>query len=285
MGKKVVDIVKKVNQHKHTKACRKYSTNCRFDFPKFPVWKTIIARPNTGVSNKEKDNYAKILHDVREKLLDDEAINRIMNGFKKESESEHEYQQKREERIKQLLSTAGYKSERDFEMYLEALSYSKKGYSIILERDIDEIYVNSYNSEWILAWNGNIDLQICLDFFAVITYITEYFTKDDTGTLEVLVNALKNTDYDSLKDRMKLLKDTFITHRQIGEAEAVYKILPDFHFKESNISTVFLPNQPFEQRNKFLIKVDDKQQYKKYSTVKIFDKEGEYIEKYDIVSK
>ena len=51
-----------------------------------------------------------------------------------------------------------------------------------MERDIDEVFVNSYNPEWILAWNGNMDLQICLDFFAVITYITEYYTKDDTGS-------------------------------------------------------------------------------------------------------
>ena len=103
--------------------------------------------------------------------------------------------------------------------------------------------------------------------------------------MEVLLNALKNTEYENLKERMYLIKDTFITHRQIGESEAVYKIFPDFHFKESNLSTVFFPNQPSEQRNKFLIKVDDKPQYAKYSTVKISDREGEYIEKYDIVSK
>ena len=34
---KVVDIVSKINQHKHTKACRKYQSSCRFSFPKYPV--------------------------------------------------------------------------------------------------------------------------------------------------------------------------------------------------------------------------------------------------------
>ena len=141
----------------------------------------------------------------------------------------------REIRIKRLLAKAGYNIEEDCELYLKALAYSKSGFSIILQRDIDEIFVNSYNPEWILAWNGNIDLQICLDFFAVIAYITEYFIKDDTGTMEYLLNALKTCENESLRDMMTILMNTFITHRQIGEAEVVYKIFPDFHFKYSNI--------------------------------------------------
>ena len=46
----------------------------------------------------------------------------------------------------------------------------KSGYNILLQRDIDETMVNSFNPEWTLAWNGNSDVQIALDFFAVITY-------------------------------------------------------------------------------------------------------------------
>ena len=54
VGKKVAEIAKKVNLHRHTKACKKYSTDCRFSFPKFPVWKTIVASPNSSISDKEK---------------------------------------------------------------------------------------------------------------------------------------------------------------------------------------------------------------------------------------
>ena len=73
----------------------------------------------------------------------------------------------------------------------DALKYSSTGYSIILERDIDELFVNSYNPEWARAWNGNTDLQICLDYFAVITYITEYYTKDDTGLMKKLLENVR----------------------------------------------------------------------------------------------
>ena len=43
-GLKIIKIVKLCMVHYHTKACRKYgsSTACRFRFPKFPIWKTIV---------------------------------------------------------------------------------------------------------------------------------------------------------------------------------------------------------------------------------------------------
>ena len=44
---------------------------------------------------------------------------------------------------------------------------------ILLEKDIDEGYINGFNPEWLEAWGGNMDLQPCLDYFAVITYITD----------------------------------------------------------------------------------------------------------------
>ena len=38
------NIVKEVNVHHHTKACRKFGhKNCRFQFPKFPSCETLIA--------------------------------------------------------------------------------------------------------------------------------------------------------------------------------------------------------------------------------------------------
>ena len=91
VGKRVVDIVKKVNQHRHTKACRKYQTCCRFSFPKFPVWRSIITNPNHKVSESEKVKFEKILSDVKDFLLDQDIVNEIMQSYDKSSESKHEY--------------------------------------------------------------------------------------------------------------------------------------------------------------------------------------------------
>ena len=46
----VISMVEEVNQHHHTKTCRKKSTECRFHFKKFPSQRTIIARPPKGES-------------------------------------------------------------------------------------------------------------------------------------------------------------------------------------------------------------------------------------------
>ena len=44
--------------------------------------------------------------------------------------------------------------------YHHYLSFSLKGYSMVLKRDVNEIFVNKYNSEWL-----QVQLKLCLNFF------------------------------------------------------------------------------------------------------------------------
>ena len=136
------------------------------------------------------------------------------------------------------------------EEYLKALGTSKSGYSIVLQRDLDELFINSYNPEWIRAWNGNMDIQIVLDFFAVITYVTDYYSKDDTGTLEVIKAALDQSDAKDIKEKMRTASNAFLTHRQMGEAEAIYKLLPSMTLKKSNVACRFVALGKEEERTK-----------------------------------
>ena len=129
-----------------------------------------------------------------------------------------------------------------------ALSTSRAGYTIVQQRDIDEIYINSYNNEWIRACNANLDIQIVLDYFAVITYVTDYYSKDDSGTLEVIKAALQQANSDDLKDKMKIVSNAFLTHRQMGEAEAVYKLIPSMTLKQSNITCQWVSLGKKEER-------------------------------------
>ena len=99
-----------------------------------------------------------------------------------------------------------------------------------------EIYINSYNIEWIRAWDDNMDIQVVLDYFAVITYVTDYYAKDDSGTMEVIKAALEQTNTHDLKEKMRTISNIFMTHRQMGEAEAVYRLLPSMTLKKSNVT-------------------------------------------------
>ena len=185
-----------------------------------------------------------------------------------------------------MLKKAGWGKDEDLDLYIEALTYSKRGYSIIQQRDVDEIFVNSYNPEWTRAWKGNTDLQVCLDFFAVITYITEYFTKDDTGMMVKLTEMVKNSECATLKEKMVLLMNTYMTARQMGESEAYYKIFPDLHLKDSNVTTVFVPTSRKENRSKFLKQVEEKDNCFGKVKKKIEGKgEKLYVEMYDLVDK
>ena len=111
----------------------------------------------------------------------------------------------------------------NYNEYIEALGISFNGYKVVLERDIDELYVNNYNEEMIRAWNGNMDLQPVIQFFQIITYITDFITKQDTGIMEILKEVLKDSDATGIKDKMKVVANCFLTHRQMGNAEATYK--------------------------------------------------------------
>ena len=113
-----------------------------------------------------------------------------------------------ENRLKRLLEKAGIQPEGSkniIELYEEALGVSKSGYKMIHKRDIDELFVNNYNSEWILNWNANIDLQLCLDYYAVITYISDYYSKDDSGTMGHIKEALKKAQNESLQTKLSLV--------------------------------------------------------------------------------
>ena len=87
--------------------------------------------------------------------------------------------------------------------YEDLLSISFRGFSMVHKRDIDEIFINNYNKEWILNWNSIMDIQITLDFYAIITYISDYYMKDDSGTMEFLKAAIKETENESFKERLK----------------------------------------------------------------------------------
>ena len=60
-------------------------------------------------------------------------------------------------------------------LYENALKVNERCFSLFIKRKTTETYINNYNNEWINAWSANMDLQPSLDFYSVITYISEYY--------------------------------------------------------------------------------------------------------------
>ena len=258
VAEKAVDIAKTVNKHKHNRTCRKYNTKCRFNYPKYPSTRTIITQSPEifykNELNKFQDDLEahdkwlsdkmisnnKILQCVREVL---EAYDKLEPGDKKLVEMEGKATH---DAIMSILMIPDIQkhilsNEDIFERYEEALITSgKSAKSIITKRHPKDRYMNNYNPEWIFAWNGNMDLQVCLDFFQIISYITDYYSKDDTGTIEYLKKAKKEMTDKNMPQQLRQMANTFLSHRQMGEAEAVYRVTPDLHLTETNVKCVYV---------------------------------------------
>ena len=99
--------------------------------------------------------------------------------------------------------------------------------------------------------------------------------------LEFLLAALRENKDLSFQNKLKLMKDVFLTHRQIGESECYYRLLPHMHLSESNLGTTFL-HTGFN-KSRFLRKVDEDES--EIETVTIEGREGKYVESSSIHDK
>ena len=103
-----------------------------------------------------------------------------------------------------------------------------------------ERFINTYNPEWLDAWDANMDIQIALDPYAIITYIVSYVSKDESGMTGFLKEALSASYSASQEKKLKTLLHTYLTHRQVGLSEAVYRAIRDMKLKDSNIACIWL---------------------------------------------
>merc|ERR1711867_101768 len=100
-GLKIIEIVKEVQIHHHTKSCKKHgcTSACRFRFPKFPMWKTIITKSqvydeNEDAKNEREEKNKKVLENVMTVLEAEEVIEEIMSEYNKDMESIDEYRER-----------------------------------------------------------------------------------------------------------------------------------------------------------------------------------------------
>ena len=130
-----------------------------------------------------------------------------------------------------------------------------------------------------------MDLQLCPDFYAVLTYISDYYGKDDSGTMKFILEALKDSRNESLVKQLSIVAHKFLTHRQIGECEAYYRILPHLRMKDSNIEAVFVATGFKENRSKFLQKLKDEDIDKCENLIEVSGRLGFYTEKSSLIDK
>ena len=134
----------------------------------------------------EEDLTKQQLQDLPKDNIQDLEKNSKAKGKRKQNagsyvkmESAEEYKVNIRKRIEEVLKLASVgRTLITYEMYEQAVvEQPRKGSEVLLQRDIDEIFINNYNVEWIVNWNANLDLSPVYDYFGTITYVTDYFTK------------------------------------------------------------------------------------------------------------
>ena len=103
------------------------------------------------------------------------------------------------------------------ERYEKALQESFKGKQVVLKRKPNECFINNYNKRCLKAYQANMDIQFCLDAYAVVTYVCDYWSKDETGTKEFLKQALKEAKSLGNQEIFSHFKRTYMSKRQIAE--------------------------------------------------------------------
>ena len=117
--------------------------------------------------------------DVRAKERRDRFKKRIGRVTYVKMESPQEYERNIKKRIEMVLklASAGGDPISYYQYEMAVKQQPRKGSEVLLRRDIDEVFMSNYNPEWMEAWDANHDISPVYDYFGVITYVTDYFTK------------------------------------------------------------------------------------------------------------
>ncbi|KAK0134798.1 OTU domain-containing protein 4 [Merluccius polli] len=216
------DIVNTVQKHsmRHSKTCRKKNTVCRFNFPRPPSSRTFITRSvNSEDSIGEHDiaNASEIMKKVKTALTKPDMNFDSTDAFFKSLE------------INQAV-------------FEKAYNICSKKKSIVLKRNVTDIWVNQYNEDLLRAWNGNMDIQYVTDAFSVVVYILSYITKAEQEMgllLQRAQNEAMNGNLDA-KSAFKQLGSVYLHNREVSAQEAVYR-LTHMHLKECSRDVQFIP--------------------------------------------
>ena len=220
------NLVKKLQTHNHSPFCRaNVKARCRFNFPKPPCPKTIIAR------NRNKDSHVDIDEKVRHHIL-----GLVHERIEKEDGST----------LKEILDSEHIPEE----LYMDCLRISgQRGTSVILERDIADSRTNNCNLHCLNLWNANMDIQYVADAYACIMYVLSYVMKCERGMSEILKRVAKEFKDECVRKQMKEVLRTFCNKREVSIHEAIYRVTSQWLFRKST-SVIYLSNAPEEERHR-----------------------------------
>jgi hypothetical protein len=146
----------------------------------------------------------------------------------------------------------------DYDAYHNALEISNTGTTVVLKRTVAERNINNYNRLWLDAWRANMDIQITLDHYAVISYITDYLTKTENEMTMELLKTMTETREASSKEAMYHCIRTYFRSLEVGVSQCTYKVVSGMNLKASNVKTLFLATDYPQKRSSYWTPANEK---------------------------
>ncbi|XP_070403924.1 uncharacterized protein [Nothobranchius furzeri] len=224
------EVVHSVQMHskKHSKSCRKNHTTCRFHFPRPPSNNTFICKQETDVDNKENPS-DKTSSDLKK------AAKHIMTKVKEALTSENNTFSS----IDDLFNSIGI-DQTTFETVYKLTSTKT---TVVHKRNINDIWVNQYNTDLLRCWNANMDIQFVCDAYACIVYIISYISKAEREMgllLKHAQNEIKHNENLDAKQALNKLGNVFLHNREVSAQESVYRVT-NMRLKEGSRKVTFVP--------------------------------------------
>ena len=173
-------LVMKLQTHRHSPCCRKHvNGRCRFNFPRPPSTKTILARSSNDYSDVKIDEKDRrhILQLIHERIDAGDGAT-----------------------LKEILESECIPEE----MYLDCLRMtSQRGTNVILQRDVGDCNTNNFNAHCLQLWHANIDIQYIADPYSCIMYVLSYVMKCENGMSEILKRVAKEYKDETVQKQMK----------------------------------------------------------------------------------
>ena len=205
---------------------------CRFQFPKYPLDKTELVVAMSKDTDDQTIKYAK------------KDLNKIIKFLIRQTWDSKANKSAGSSKLKHMtffefLYAAGMFGVDHFfdqvtdkdrfnarQRYLTAISVSVRGSAtVILKRQVKDMFMNGYNKRLMQLFKSNHDLQICIDPYAAGAYILGYVTKAEAG-MSKLSSAI-NSETTSLKqlERLNLFAQALDKSREVSIQEAIYRVL------------------------------------------------------------
>ena len=137
----------------------------------------------------------------------------------------------------------------DFYEYIRCIRSSLKAPKLFLKRKTNEMRVNLFNENILLAWKANLDIQIVLEPYCCASYIAGYISKSQrvmSAQLDAAAKEARKGNLD-LKKQVVHIGNVFSNCNEVSAQEAVYLDL-QMHLIKCTRDIVFINTSVPEER-------------------------------------